>query len=165
MDFFDLDPRKLPTARLYRVQYDGCMTIHRHFSGLTARDTEIFYTERDDMFVDFDGVVEDHLCWEWAHLSIFISLFANKRHAENRALDWSARQIKASELVGLYVFHADEIRKCLNLHVPSVAWNTIYDQLRICRACSHFADSLDPTPSKAEASILNEYLIVYNVPK
>jgi len=141
MDFFDLDPRELPTATLYRVQYDGCMTIHDHFSGLTARGTKTIYTERD-----FRGAVEDHLCWERVHLSIFISLFANKRHAENWALDWNANhhgrpcevfKINASELAGLYVFHADEIRKYLNLHVPS----------------------------KAKASILDEYLIAYSVPQ
>ena len=146
MDFFELDPRELPTATLYRVQYDGCMTIYRPFSGLTARDTETFYTEQDDIFVDFGGAVEDHLCWRPAHLSIFISLIANKRHAENWALDWSAShdgrpcevfEINASELAGLYVFHADEIRKCLSLHVPS----------------------------RAEASILEEYLVAYRVPQ
>ena len=32
----------------------------------------------------------------------------------------------------------------------SVEWSTIYDQVRICRVCSHFADSLDPTLSRAE---------------
>jgi hypothetical protein len=145
MDFFELDPRKLPTATLYRVQYDGCMTIYPHFSGLIARDTETFYTEQDDIFVDFGGAVEDHLCWRPARRSIFISLFANKRHAENWALHWSAQhygrlcevfEINASEL-GSYVFHADEIRKCLGLHVPSTA----------------------------EASILDEYLVAYRVPQ
>ena len=30
----------------------------------------------------------------------------------------------------------------------SVEWSTVYDQVRICRVCSHFADSLGPTIRK-----------------
>jgi hypothetical protein len=59
------------------------MTIYNLLSGLTARDIETFYTEGDDIFADFGSAVEDHLCWRTDRRSIFISLFANKRHAEN----------------------------------------------------------------------------------
>lgn len=145
MNFFDLDPRNLPTATLYRVQYDGCMTIYYHVSGLIAEDTETFYDEYYDIFVDFGGAIQDHLCWIKVP-SLFISPFADKRHAENWALKWSAGhdgkpckvfEINASKLVGLYVFHADELRKHLRLQVPS----------------------------KAEVSILEEYLVAWNIPR
>jgi hypothetical protein len=33
MNFFDLDPRQLPTSTVYRIQYDGCMTIPDPLSG------------------------------------------------------------------------------------------------------------------------------------
>ncbi|MCJ1385853.1 hypothetical protein MMC17_008977, partial [Xylographa soralifera] len=133
MDFFDLDLKKLLTATLYRVQYDSCMTIHHPSSGLTAKNTETFYDECYDTFVDFGSAVEDHLHWRKVP-SLFISLFANKRHAENWALKWSARhygkscevfEINASELV--YVFHADELRKHLGLQVPLTAEASILD--------------------------------------
>jgi len=147
MNFFDLDPRKLPTTTLYRVQYDGCMTIYNPPSGLSARDNQTVYDrERDDMFTDFGGAVEDHLCWRKNRRSPFISLFANKRHAENWALDWSERhqgrlcdvfEINAPELVGSYVFHAYELWESLCLQVPA----------------------------KAEASIPNEYLVTHGIPR
>ena len=144
MNFFDLDPRILPTATLYRVQYDGCMTIYNPGSGLTAKDTETFYDE-NDMFVDFGGAVEDHLRWRPVP-SLFISTFADKRLAENWALKRSERhdgkicgifEINASKLVGSCIFHADELRKHLGLQVPS----------------------------EAEASILEEYLVAWNIPQ
>ncbi len=127
---------------LYRIQYDGCMTIYC-CSGFAARDTETIYTEPDDIF---GAAVKDHLCWKPFHPSIFISLFATKGHAEDWALQWSAGHdgrscdvfwIEASKLAGSYVFHADKIRKDLELHVPL----------------------------EAEASILDEYLIAYSVPE
>lgn len=89
--------------------------------------------------------VEGHLCWRKERHSLFISVFGNKRHAENWALDWSERhgdkicqvsEIKASELVGGYMFSADEIQENLCLQVPE----------------------------KAEASIRDEYLIGYRIP-
>ena len=89
------------------------MTIYHPFSGLTAKDTETFYDEYYDIFVDLVVAIEDHLCWRKIP-SLFISLFANKNHAENWALKWSARhdgklcevfEINASKLVGLCVFH------------------------------------------------------------
>ncbi len=145
MELFDLDPRQLPIARLYRVPYEGCMTIYDQVLGFTARDTRSFYSVDDDIFVDFGGAVEDHLCWRPTRLSIFISLFANKRHAEYWALKWSARhngklcevfEIDAAKL-GYYVFDAEELRQGLSLHVPS----------------------------GAEASILDEYLVAYEIPR
>lgn len=145
MNFFDLDPRTLPTVTLYRVQYDCSMTMYHPVSGLTAKDTKTFYDEYDDIFVDFGGAVEDHLCWKKIP-SLFISLFADKRHAENWALKWSESrsgnicevlEINASKLVGSLVFHADELRKCLGLYVPL----------------------------RAEGSILGEYLVAWNIPR
>jgi hypothetical protein len=145
MEFFNLDPTNLSTDCLYRIQYNDCKTTYSPLYGLSARDTETFYTDRDDIFNDFGGAVEDHLCWRKERDSLFISLFADKRHAENWALDWSARhddrlcqifEIKASELVGGYVFHADELRRTLHLHVPE----------------------------GAEASIRDEYLVTYRIP-
>ncbi len=145
MNFFDLDPRQLPSATLYRVQYDGCETIYHPISGLTAQDTETFYDDYDDIFVDFGRAVKDHLCWRRV-TSLFISLFADKQHAENWALHWSAHhggrscqvfEISASKMVGSYVFHADEIRKTLGLRVPPMA----------------------------EASIPDEYLVAWNIPQ
>jgi hypothetical protein len=145
MNFFDLDPRQLPSAALYRVQYDGCETIYHPISGLTAQDTETFYDDYDDIFVDFGRAVKDHLCWRRV-TSLFISLFADEQHAENWALHWSAHhggrscqvfEISASKMVGSYVFHADEIRKTLGLRVPPMA----------------------------EASIPDEYLVAWNIPQ
>lgn len=139
----DLDPRNLPTATLYRVQYDGCMTTYEPGFGLTAKDTETCYDECDD--IDFVGAIEDHLSWRPVP-SPFISTFADKRLAENWALKWSARhdgdtfeifEISASELVGSYIFHADKLWKRLYLQVPS----------------------------RAEASILKEYLVAWNIPQ
>lgn len=141
MDSFRLDHRVLPPM-LYRIQYDGCMTIHC-CSGFAAKDTETSYTEPDDTF---GAAVEDHLCWRRSRPSIFISLFATKKHAENWALQWNASHdgrscdvfwIEPSKLAGSYVFHADKIRKYLELQVPL----------------------------EVEASILDEYLVVYSVPE
>lgn len=143
MEFFGLDPPNLPTTTLYRVQYDGCMTNYEPGSGLTAKNTETFSDECDD--IDFIGAIEDHLSWRLVP-SLFISTFADKRLAGNRALQWSARhvgktceiyEINASKLVGLYIFYADELRKNLCLHVPA----------------------------KAEASIREEYLVAWNIPQ
>ncbi len=145
MNYFDLDPRTLPTATLYRVQYDGCMTTYNPGSGLTAKETETFYDEYYDIFVNFGGAVQDHLCWRPVP-SLFISTFADKRLAENWALKWSTchdgkmceiYEINASKLVGSCIFHADKLRKHLDLRVPS----------------------------KAEASILVEYLVAWNIPQ
>ncbi|XTI82733.1 hypothetical protein V2W45_1224747, partial [Cenococcum geophilum] len=71
--------------------YNDCKTTYSPLYGLSVRDIETFYTDRDDIFNDFGSVVEDHLCWKKEHNSLFISLFADKRHIENWALDWSAR--------------------------------------------------------------------------
>ena len=145
MEFFSLDPKNLSIHSLYRIQYDGCMTTYSPCFGLAARDTETVYTDSDDIFIDFGGAVEDHLCWQKRRYSLFISLFANKRHAENWALDWSARhdgrlcyilEIKATELVGGHVFNADELRRTLLLCVPE----------------------------RAEASIADEYLVTHRIP-
>jgi hypothetical protein len=135
MNFFDIDPTQLPTQRLYRIQYDGCMTTFDLHSGFAAGDTETFYNESYDMFVDFGGAVEDHLSWNRNRPSLFISLFANKRHAENWALSWSDRhngdvceisEINAS-LTG-YLYHAEEILRYCGLHIPEAAKASIADE-------------------------------------
>jgi hypothetical protein len=142
MNFFDIDPT---TLTLYRVQYDSCMTIFDRLSSFAARDTETFYDERYDMFVDFGGAVEDHLSWNKNRPSLFISLFANKRHAENWALRWSERhngivceifEINGFSLAGLFVYHAEELLRFLPLHIPEAA----------------------------EASIADEYLLAHHIP-
>lgn len=142
MEFFGIDP---PSDTLYRIQYEGCATTYSPHSGLTAKDTSTFYTDCDDIYIDFGGAVEDHLCWRKHYDSPFISVFGNKQHAENWALDWSKRhhdkicqvfEIKASKLVRSYIFSAHEIRENLPLQVSE----------------------------KAEASIKDEYLICYRIP-
>ena len=148
MNFFNLDPRQLPTSTLYRIQYDGCMTIFNPHSGFASRDTKTFYTQRDGIFVDFGGAVESHLSWDKDRPSFFISLFADKRHAENWALSWSARhddkmceifKINASSLVGLSVFHAEELWRCLCLHVPEAAEASIADEYLVARRIPYSA--------------------------
>jgi len=145
MDFFSLDPRELPTTTLWRVQYPDSQTAFDSSASLTARDTKTIYTDFDDIFVDFGGAVEDHLWWPERRPSIFISLFANRWHAENWALRWSddhggrectVYAISACALEGSYVYQAEELRRAMCLQVPA----------------------------EAEASILNEYLVAHRIP-
>ena len=38
----------------------------------------------------------------------------------------------------------------------SVELETIYDQLRICKVCSHFADSVDPTVMSPVSAVVSK---------
>jgi hypothetical protein len=61
MDIFGINPTQLSTQKLYRIQYDSCMTTFNHYSGFVVRDTKTFYNEDCDIYRDFSSVVEDHL--------------------------------------------------------------------------------------------------------
>jgi hypothetical protein len=144
MDIFGIDPTQLSTQKLYRIQYDGCMTTFDRCSGFAARDTETFYNEDCDIYGDFGGAVKDHLSWHRSRPSIFISLFANKRHAENWALSWSAR-------------HNGDVCKIFEINALSLT-ECVYQAEEIRRSCcSHI-------PEAAKASIADEYLVAYHIP-
>jgi len=87
--------------------------------------------------------VEDHVLWR-SRPSIFISLFANKRHAENWALSWSAR-------------HNGDVCKIFEINAFSLT-ECVYQAEEIQRSCcSHI-------PEAAKASIADEYLVAYHIP-
>lgn len=87
MNTFCLFPSDVPSS-LYRVQYGDYMTTYDISEGLEAVDTVTLYDDggdeqEDDTLQEFGDAVEQHLSWDTDYKSIFISLFSQRRHAEN----------------------------------------------------------------------------------
>ncbi|KAK2738163.1 hypothetical protein FQN55_000783 [Onygenales sp. PD_40] len=130
MDVHKLDPNDLPHKRLYRVQYDESMTGYDVHDGLEAEDT----LGNDD----FKGAVKRHLNWD-RRRSMFISLFSDKRHAENwlwkrRSTNGKILEIDPTQLE--YIYRAQDLVNVLRLKVRD----------------------------EAQASIPHEYLVAHWVP-
>ncbi|KAJ5989705.1 hypothetical protein N7481_004915 [Penicillium waksmanii] len=150
MNTFCLFPADVPGS-LYRVQYGDSMTTYDIYEGLEAVDTVTLYDdggdeqEEDDTLQEFGDAVEQHLSWDTDYESIFISLFSQRRHAENWMLDRHTRfgsrnctllQIDTSALNGSFIFRAEEIVHELSLSIPEAA----------------------------QASVAREYLIAHYIP-
>ncbi|CAG8277099.1 unnamed protein product [Penicillium salamii] len=134
MDLFDLAAYEIP-ATLYRVQYAESVTKYDFDGGLEAQDDETIFDEETGLD-DFIDAVERHLSWEYEN-TIFISLFADKTHAENwmlerhlrfRSTDCTLLEIDMTELLGFYVFRAQEIVDMFSLSVPNGAYSTVADE-------------------------------------
>lgn len=106
--------------------------------GFAAQDLETVYFDHDEIHTGLSEAVEKHLSWTSIYRSPFISTFADKRHAENWALDWSRRhsdlvcdvfEIDPAKLS--YIFHAEELSKNLLLHVPQKAYQNLSDEYLI----------------------------------
>lgn len=132
MDIFDLSWREIPSV-LYRVQYSESATIYDVHEGLEARDMDTLYEEEDSL-PDFCDAVEQHLSWDQHYMSIFISLFVNRTHAENWMLERHSRfrsrncmllEINTAELRDYYVFRAEELVDTLSLSISERARDRI----------------------------------------
>lgn len=150
MNTFSLYPADVP-GTLYRVQYGDSMTTYDIYEGLEADDTVTFYDdggdeqEEDDTLQEFGDAVEQHLSRDTDYKSIFISLFSQRRHAENWMLERHTRfgsrnctllQINTAALHGFFIFRAEEIVDALSLSIPEAA----------------------------QASVAREYLIAHYIP-
>lgn len=136
MNKFCLSPNDVPTS-LYRVQYEDSMTAYDIHEGLEAADTVTFYDEdgedeqeAEDTLQEFGDAVEQHLGWDTDYESMFISLFSQRRHAENWMLDrytclgsrnCTLLQISTAALNGFFIFRAEEIVDALSLSIPEAA--------------------------------------------
>lgn len=94
---------------------------------------------------DFGDAVTWHLTWDHECRSMFISLFSDKRHAENwmlqrksqyRSKNCTILEIYTAELGNSKVFRAEKIVDILSL----------------------------PIPKKASASVAKEYLVAHRIP-
>lgn len=151
MNTFCLSPTDVPTS-LYRVQYGDSKTAYDIHEGLEAADMVTFYDddggdeqEAEDTLQEFGDEVERHLSWDTDYESMFISLFSQRRHAENWMLDRYTRlgsrnctllQISTATLNGFFIFRAEEIVDALSLSIPEAA----------------------------QASVAREYLIAHYIP-
>lgn len=141
MDRFDLAEDEIPLI-FYRVQYRESMTTYDSDGGLEARDIDTLYNEEEDL--EFSDAVEGHLNWD-RHMSMFFSLFSDRRHAENWMLERHSRfcsrnctllEIDMAALRDSYVLRAEEIVDVFSLSIKN----------------------------GAQASITQEYLVVHYIP-
>ncbi|PLN84982.1 hypothetical protein BDW42DRAFT_161387 [Aspergillus taichungensis] len=150
MNTFCLSPADVPGS-LYRVQYEDSMTTYDIYGGLKAVNTVTLYDddgdeqEEDIDPQEFGDAVQQHLTWDTDYESTFISLFSQRRHAENWMLDRHTRlgsrnctllQIDTAALNGFFIFRAQEIVDALSLSIPEAA----------------------------QASVAKEYLIAHCIP-
>ena len=150
MNIFSLYPAEV-SGILYRVQYGNSMTTYDN-EGLEADDTDTLYDDGGDeqeegnTLQQFGDAVERHLNWDNDYRSIFISLFLQRRHAENWMLErhdhFGSRnctllQIDTRALHGFFIFRAKEIVDALSLWIPEAA----------------------------QASVAGEYLIAHYIPR
>ena len=140
MNRFCLSSADVP-GHLFRVQYGECATAYDTDEGLEAADTVTLYDDDDeeeegeekegnDALQEFGNAVERHLSWDTNYQSIFISLFSQRRHAENWMLDRHTRhqsenctllQISTKALNGFFIFRAKHIVGALSLSIPEAA--------------------------------------------
>lgn len=150
MNMFSLHPADVPIT-LYRVQYEDTMTAYDIYEGLQADGTVTLYDgegdeqEEDDTLQEFGDAVEQHLSWDPDYSRIFISLFSQRRHAENWMLERHTRlgsrnctllQIITAALHRFFIFRTEEIVDALALSISEAA----------------------------QASVAREYLIAHYIP-
>ena len=85
MEAWAVEPRYVP-RKLYRVDYQGTWSRYIPEHGFEAA----IFTHPSDLsaYPALISSIEDHLNWSSGVLSPFISLFSEKRHAENWAQIW-----------------------------------------------------------------------------
>lgn len=144
MDLFNLNSYKVPHI-LYRVDYEESATTYNPCHGLEAQDILTTYGSDYSSVFEFGDAVERHLSWDRSFRSMFISLFADKTHAENwmlyrknilKSKDCSILEIDMTVLRNSYIFRAKNIVRTLSLSVPE----------------------------KALPSVAKEYLIAHHIP-
>jgi hypothetical protein len=143
MEGFRLPPATLPT-RFYRVHYPSSHTTFTNFRGFSASDTQTFYPHDAQQALFFQSL-RCHSKWSDSTPSPYISVFSDKRHAENWALEWS----RNNSCVGCEVFEIDS-SSLGNVYVFSVARMSWQLQARP----SELVDRLDP----------DEYLCLHRIP-
>ena len=115
MDNLQLQPHKIP-LRLYRVNYAGTMSAYTPGEGIKAATIGIAPPLRSDQSM-FLQSLKSHL------VSPYVSLFENKRHAENWALSWKKNnerechviEIDGTQLSEIKFFHPYEIELQLDV--------------------------------------------------
>ena len=123
MDQLRFDLTWLP-AELYRVQYPNCQTTYCSATGLRARDTSTFYSEKEKDA--FRQSIVNQFTWGWRQPTPYITVFSDKKHAENWALSYSRRvgdsckviRIDSRELRHVYVFKLSDLQARLDFEVP-----------------------------------------------
>lgn len=123
MDQLRFDWTWLP-AKLYRVQYPNCQTTYCSATGLRARDTSTFYSENEKDA--FRQSIVNQFTWGWRQPTPYITVFSDKKHAENWALSYSRRvgdsckviRIDSRELRHVYVFKLSDLQDRLDFEVP-----------------------------------------------
>ena len=108
MDDWSIERGSIP-RRLYRVDYESARSEYIPNRGFEA--ATFAFTNNPAIFLDS---VEDHLNWFSGVWSPYISLFSQKRHAENWARKWMANngnrgcnvfEISGKKLERFYLFH------------------------------------------------------------
>ena len=123
MDQLRFDLTWLP-AELYRVQYPKCQTTYCSATGLRARDTSTFYSENEKDA--FRQSIVNQFTWSWRQPTPYITVFSDKKHAQNWALSYSRRvgdsceviRIDSRELRHVYVFKLSDLQARLDCEVP-----------------------------------------------
>jgi len=122
-------PSALPRL-LYYVSHSGSQATFAPEQGIRARDTQSYfpYPNMESAFVKS---LQEHFNWGSSTPSPYISVMANKVHAENWALDCEARtntetyvhEISKRKLMTSYVFKAVSLAEALHFQLPRRARN------------------------------------------
>ena len=134
MDQLRCSSNSLPRY-LYRVQYPGSQTQLAPDGSLEARDLQSFYAEHETAL--FRQSVLNQMTWAWREPQPFITVFSDKKHAENWALKqpwrlldleldleldrWELITIESECLSDVYVFKLSDLMIRLNFSVPEGA--------------------------------------------
>jgi hypothetical protein len=118
----------VPSKR-YRVHYPGSQTAFSSQRGFTASDTT--KTFRSGELDKFRHAIEEQFTWGFRGPLPFISLFSDKRHAENWGRKESWRRHKGTEgnwalhvvdsvelLETTYLFRLSDLVEKLSLDIP-----------------------------------------------
>ncbi|CZR52080.1 uncharacterized protein PAC_01957 [Phialocephala subalpina] len=131
MDEYVCSTWDLPN-KLYRVHYPGSRTTFTSQHGFTASDvTKVF---RSGELSDFKSALEKQFTWGCRDPLPFISLFSDKRHAENWGRkepwsehkdsegNWALHVVNGVELRRTtHIFRLSDLVKKLSLKVPESA--------------------------------------------
>jgi len=131
MDEYVCSRRDLP-KELYRVHYTGSRTSFLSQQGFAASDTAKIF--RSDELDEFKQSIRKQFTWSCRESLPFISLFSDKRHAEDWSRkepwrghqdpdeDWALYVINTVELAKTtQVFRLKDLVEKLSLGIPEVA--------------------------------------------
>jgi hypothetical protein len=131
MDEYVCFRRDLP-RELYRVHYTGSRTSFSSQQGFAASDTTKTFSYGE--LNEFKQAIEKQFTWSCRESLLFISLFSDKRHAEDWGRkepwrghqgpdgDWTLYVIDTVELPGTtQVFRLSDLAEKLSLDIPEVA--------------------------------------------